>query len=147
MASLNQCNFIGNLTREVELKYTPKGTAIAELGMALNHVYTTDSGEKREEVTFIDITAWGRTAEIACEYLHKGDVAYFECRAQLDQWEDKQTGAKRSKIKFIAQRLILMPNKAGGKAQSPDDSAARQKQKSVKTPDQDVNLDDDGFPQ
>ncbi len=136
MASLNVCYFLGNLTRDPEIKYTPKGTAVCEVGLALNRVYTTESGEKREEVTFVDITAWGRNAEIIGEYLKKGALLLVECRASLDQWDDKTTGQKRSKIKFIVEKLVLMPKGggAGGKPEAPDDQPRRQKTNPPATP-------------
>src|SRR6478672_13807662 len=99
MPSLNKVMLIGNLTRDPEIKYTPKGTAIAEIGLAVNRVYSTESGEKREEVTFVDVTLWGRQAEVAGEYLKKGRPVYIEGRLQMDSWEDKATGQKRSKLK------------------------------------------------
>ena len=95
MANLNKVMLIGNLTRDPEIKYTPKGSAIAELGLAINRYYTTESGEKKEETTFVDVTLWGRQAEIAKEYLTKGKPVYIEGRLQLDTWDDKQTGQKR----------------------------------------------------
>jgi single-strand DNA-binding protein len=111
MSSLNQTFVMGNLTREVEIRYTPKGTAVAELGLAINRVYSTDSGERREEVTFLDITVWGRDAEIAGEYLTKGSPVLIHGRLQTEQWEDKQTGQKRSKLKVVCERLHLIGRK------------------------------------
>ncbi len=99
MASYNKVMLLGNLTRDPEVKYTPKGTAVTELGLAVNRTYTTDGGEKREETTFVDITMWGRQAEIAGEYLKKGRPLFVEGRLQLDTWDDKQTGQKRSKLR------------------------------------------------
>jgi single-strand DNA-binding protein len=112
MASLNKVMIIGNLTRDPEIKYTPKGTAIAEIGLAVNRNYTTESGEKREEVTFIDVTLWGRTAEIVGEYCKKGRPLFVEGRLQLDSWDDKQTGQKRSKLKVVGDNIQLL---GGGK--------------------------------
>ena len=105
MASYNKVMIIGNLTRDPEIKYTPKGTAIADIGLAVNRNYTTDSGEKREEVTFIDVTLWGRVAEIVGEYCKKGRPLFVEGRLQLDSWDDKATGQKRSKL-FTQQRIF-----------------------------------------
>ena len=114
MASLNKVMIIGNLTRDPEIKYTPKGTAIADIGLAVNRNYTTESGEKREEVTFIDVTLWGRTAEIVGEYCKKGRPLFVEGRLQLDQWDDKQTGQKRSKLKVVGDNIQLLGGREGG---------------------------------
>jgi single-strand DNA-binding protein len=114
MASLNKVMLIGNLTRDPEIKYTPKGTAIADIGLAVNRNYTTESGEKREEVTFIDVTLWGRTAEIVGEYCKKGRPLFVEGRLQLDTWDDKQTGQKRSKLKVVADNIQLLGGREGG---------------------------------
>jgi len=114
MASLNKVMLIGNLTRDPEIKYTPKGTAIADIGLAVNRNYTTESGEKREEVTFIDVTLWGRTAEIVGEYCKKGRPIFIEGRLQLDTWDDKQTGQKRSKLKVVADNIQLLGGREGG---------------------------------
>lgn len=114
MASFNKVILLGNLTRDPEVRYTPKGTAVAELGMAINRVYTAESGEKREETTFVDVTLWGRTAEIAGEYLKKGRPVFIEGRLQLDTWDDKQTGQKRSKLKVVGEGLQLIGGRPGG---------------------------------
>src|SRR6266853_2531698 len=114
MANLNKVMLIGNLTRDPELKYTPKGTAIADIGLAVNRNYTTDSGEKREEVTFIDVTLWGRVAEIVGEYCKKGRPLFVEGRLQLDQWDDKATGQKRSKLKVVGENIQLLGSREGG---------------------------------
>jgi len=116
MASFNKVILLGNLTRDPEVRYTPKGTAVTELGMAVNRVYTAENGEKREETTFVDVTLWGRTAEIAGEYLKKGRPVFIEGRLQLDTWDDKQSGQKRSKLKVVGEGLQLLgaPRGAGG---------------------------------
>ena len=114
MASFNKVMIIGNLTRDPELKYTPKGTAIADIGLAVNRNYTTDSGEKREEVTFIDVTLWGRVAEIVGEYCKKGRPLFVEGRLQLDTWDDKATGQKRSKLKVVGENIQLLGGREGG---------------------------------
>lgn len=116
MANLNKVMLIGNCTRDPELKFTPKGTAVAEIGLAVNRVTTTDGGERREEVTFIDVTLWGRSAEIAGEYLKKGRPVFVEGRLQLDTWDDKQSGQKRSKLKVIGENIQLLGSREGGEA-------------------------------
>ena len=128
MASYNRVMLMGNCTRDPEIKYTPKGTAVAELGLAVNRVYTADNGEKREEVTFIDVTLWGRQAEIANEYLKKGRPVFIEGRLQMDTWDDKQTGQKRSKLKVVAEGMQLLgsrPDSEGGSRPAPGKGAAR----------------------
>ena|SRR2546423_5315285 len=114
MASFNKVILLGNLTRDPEVRYTPKGTAVTELGMAVNRVYTAENGEKREETTFVDVTLWGRTAEIAGEYLKKGRPVFIEGRLQLDTWDDKQSGQKRSKLKVVGEGLQLLGGRPSG---------------------------------
>src|SRR6266576_4125033 len=116
MASFNKVILLGNLTRDPEVRYTPKGSAVCDLGVAVNRVYTTDSGEKREEATFVDVTFWGRTAEVAGEYLKKGRPIFIEGRLQLDSWEDKQSGQKRSKLKVIGETMQLLGGRAAAGA-------------------------------
>ena len=96
MATLNKIFLIGNLTREVDLKYIPSGAAVANFGLAVNRTYTNSNGEKVDDVCYIDIVAWNRLAEICGEYLSKGQPIFVEGRLQLDSWED-QDGKKRSK--------------------------------------------------
>lgn len=102
MASLNKVMLIGNLTRDPEVRYTPKGTAVTDLGLAMNRVYSTDGGERREEVTFVDVTVWGRQAESAGQWLAKGRPVFIEGRLQMDEWDDKNTGQKRYRLKVVA---------------------------------------------
>jgi single-strand DNA-binding protein len=113
-ASFNKVILLGNLTRDPEIKYTPKGTAIANIGLAVNRVYSNDQGEKNEETTFIDVELWGRTAEIAQEYLRKGRPVLIEGRLKLDQWDDKQTGQKRSKLRVVGETMQLLGGREGG---------------------------------
>jgi single-strand DNA-binding protein len=119
MASFNKVILLGNLTRDPEVRYTPKGSAVCDLGIAVNRSYTLDSGEKREEVTFVDVVLWSRLAEIAGEYLKKGRPVFIEGRLQLDTWDDKQSGQKRSKLRVIGETMQLLggrPPGAGGGA-------------------------------
>ncbi|MBA3650562.1 MAG: single-stranded DNA-binding protein [Chthoniobacterales bacterium] len=113
MANLNKVLLMGNLTRDPEVRYTPKGTAVAELGIAVNRVYSGENGEKREEVTFVDVTVWGRTAENVGEYLKKGRPVFVEGRLQLDSWEDKQSGQKRNKLKVVADNVQFLGSRGG----------------------------------
>src|SRR4029077_8844671 len=115
MANFNKVMLMGNLTRDPEIRYTPKGTAVAEIGLAINRYFSGENGEKREETTFVDVTLWGRTAEIAGEYLKKGRPVFIEGRLQLDSWEDKQSGQKRSKLKIVGEEMQLIgPRSDGG---------------------------------
>jgi single-strand DNA-binding protein len=114
MASFNKVILLGNLTRDPEVRYTPKGTAVTDLGLAVNRTYTADNGEKREEVTFVDVTFWGRTAEVAGEYLKKGRPVFIEGRLQLDSWDDKQSGQKRTKLKVIGENMQMLGAPRGG---------------------------------
>jgi len=114
MASFNKVILIGNLTRDPELRYTPKGTAIAKIGVAVNRVWTSESGEKKEEVTFIDVDVFGRTAENVGQYMRKGRPIMIEGRLRLDQWDDKQTGQKRSKLGVVAETVQFLGSPAGG---------------------------------
>jgi single-strand DNA-binding protein len=114
MASYNKVFLLGNLTRDPEVRYTPKGSAVADLGIAVNRQYTLDTGEKREEVTFVDVTFWGRTAEVAGEYLKKGRSVFIEGRLQLDTWDDKQSGQKRSKLKVVGEMMQMLGGRPGG---------------------------------
>ncbi|MEY2548942.1 MAG: single-strand DNA-binding protein [Verrucomicrobiota bacterium] len=125
MASFNKVILLGNLTRDPEVRYTPKGTAVTDLGLAVNRTYTADNGEKREEVTFVDVTFWGRTAEVAGEYLKKGRPVFVEGRLQLDSWDDKTSGQKRTKLKVIGENMQMLGAPRGGGAEEGGSSAPR----------------------
>src|SRR3954466_14559531 len=114
MASFNKVILLGNLTRDPEVRYTPKGSAVCDLGIAVNRSYTLDSGEKREEVTYVDVVLWARLAEIAGEYLKKGRPVFIEGRLQLDTWDDKQSGQKRSKLRVIGETMQLLGSRPSG---------------------------------
>lgn len=114
MASYNKVIIIGNLTRDPELKYTPKGTAIAKVGMAVNRQWKTETGEKKEEVTFLDVDVFGRTAENVGQYMRKGSSMLVEGRLKLDSWDDKQTGQKRSRLGVVAEIVQFLGGKSEG---------------------------------
>src|SRR3954470_12851220 len=101
MASFNKVILAGNLTRDPELRYTPKGTAVTKIGFAVNRTWKTESGEQKEEVSFIDIEAWGRQGEVIAQYMKKGSPLFVEGRLKLDSWEDKNTKQKVSKLKVV----------------------------------------------
>ena len=115
MASLNKVFLIGNLTRPPELRYTPSGTAVADLRLAVNRAYTTQGGEKREEVCFLTVVVWGKQAESCGEYLDKGSPILVEGRLQTREWEAKD-GGKRTVIEVVAERVQFMGR---GKAATP----------------------------
>jgi len=115
MASLNKVFLMGNLTKDPELRYTPNGSAVTDFGLAINRTYTSN-GEKKEETCFVDINVWGKQAESTSKYLHKGSPAFIEGRLQLDQWEDKETGRARSRLRVVAERIQFLGSPKGGGA-------------------------------
>jgi single-strand DNA-binding protein len=114
-ASLNKVMLIGNLTRDPEVKYTPKGTAVCDLGLALNDSYKAQDGTIKETVTYVDVEVWGRTAENCKQYLTKGRSVFIEGQLRLDQWE--QEGQKRSKMKVRALTVQFLGSPGGGGGQ------------------------------
>ena len=115
MANLNKVMIIGNLVADPDVRTTPRGNSVTELRLAVNRVSSgPNEGERREETTFLDVTCWGRTAEIAGQYLAKGRPVFIEGRLQQDTWEDKQTGQKRSKIRIVAENMQLLGSRDGG---------------------------------
>lgn len=134
--NLNRVFVAGNLTRDVELKYTTGGTAVAEIGLAINRKWTDKGGTTQEEVTFVDVVLWGRTAEVANEYLSKGRPVLIEGRLQLDTWQDRQTGANRSKLKVVAENLQLVGGRPeGGNGQPATQQRPQQHADSQRGPD------------
>ena len=124
MANFNKVIIAGNLTRDPELRYTPKGTAIARLGMALNRSWKTETGETRDEVTFVDVDAFGRQAEVIAQYVKKGRPLLVEGRLKLDTWEDKNTHQKQSKLRVVLEGFSFLDSK-GGDAAAPGAEAPR----------------------
>ena len=96
------------------MRYTPKGTAIAKIGIAVNRVWTNEAGEKKEEVTFVDVDVFGRTAENVGQYMRKGSPILIEGRLKLDQWDDKQTGQKKSRLGVVAETVQFLGSAPGG---------------------------------
>lgn len=134
MANVNKVILIGNVTRDPEVKFTSKGSAVTDVGLAINRTYTLESGEKREEATFVDVELWGRLAEIAGEYAKKGRPIYIEGRLRMDTWEDKASGQKRSRLKVVGENLQLLggrpdgagrPSSSGGEHDSHEPAPAR----------------------
>jgi single-strand DNA-binding protein len=111
MANFNKVILAGNLTRDPELRYTPKGVAIAKLTLAINRTWKAETGETREEVTFVDVDAFGRQAEVVGQYMKKGRPFLVEGRLKLDQWEDKNTHQKQSKLKVVLEGFSFIDTK------------------------------------
>ena len=140
-ASFNQVTLVGNLTRDIELRRTTGGTAVTDIALAINDRVKRD-GDWVEQTTYVDVTLWGRTAEVAEEYLGKGSSALISGRLQMDKWEDRETGKERQKLKVVADRLQLL----GGKAEKVSrelDSEPKQNPK-PKSQGFDVRLDIEG---
>ena len=114
MASFNKVILAGNLTRDPELRYTPKGTAVARITLAVNRTYTAEGGEKKEEVSFVDIDVWGRQAEVISQYMKKGRPLLVEGRLKQDTWEDKNTKQKQSKLKVVLEGFSFIDSNRGG---------------------------------
>jgi single-strand DNA-binding protein len=142
MANFNKVILAGNLTRDPELRYTSKGTAIAKIGLAINRTWKNEAGETKEEVTFVDVDAFGRTAEVIGQYLKKGRPILVEGRLKLDQWDDKQTGQKRSRLGVVMENFQFMDSgrgdgAPGGGAPRPAAPAAPAGPKPAEPPDSD----------
>jgi len=114
--NVNKVFLMGNLTRDVELKYTPSDQPVANVGIAVSRRYRTREGEDREETTFVDCEAWGRTAEVMNQYLAKGRPVFVEGRLKLDQWEDRETGKTRTKLRVVIEnfQFVDSPGGSGG---------------------------------
>jgi len=119
------------MTRQAEVSYTPKGTAVAKFGLAINRTWKDESGSKHEDTLFVDVEAWGRTAEIIEQYTDKGHTVFIEGRLKLDQWEDKQTKAKRSKIYVVCEKFhfVSSPRKEGDEQEEPPPKREQQQQR------------------
>jgi single-strand DNA-binding protein len=131
MASFNRVILVGNLTRDPELRYLPSGMAVSDIGLAVNDRRKTPAGEWVEETTFVDVTLWGRTAEVASEYLNKGSPVLIEGRLKLDSWGTSD-GQKRSKLKVVGEKMQMLGGKGSGAgeggARAPAARGARQAQ-------------------
>ena len=126
MASFNKVILMGNLTRDPEMRYTPSGTAIAKLGLAVNRVWRDTEGQQKEETTFVDVDAFGKQAETLGQYMQKGRPILVEGRLKLDQWEDKNTGQNRSRLGVVLERFTFVGGgggQAGGGDAAPQQSA------------------------
>ncbi len=123
MAYLNKVFLIGNLTRDPELRVTPKGTSICQFGLAVNRQFKDESGAMRDETTFVDIEAWGKQGELVSKYLTKGSPCFVEGRLRLDQWEDKQSGQKRSRLKVVLDNVQFLGRSGGSGGGAPGTAA------------------------
>jgi single-strand DNA-binding protein len=121
MASLNKVFLLGNLTRVPELRYTPSGAAVCEFGLAVNRKYVSNNQEK-DETCFVNIVVWGKQGESCQRYLEKGSAAMIEGRLQFDQWDDRDTGKKRSTLRVVAERVQFI----GGRRDSGQESGGYQ---------------------
>src|SRR5215510_14750381 len=119
MANFNKVILAGNLTRDPELRYTPKGMAIAKLGLAINRTWKNEAGESKEEVTFVDVDSFGRQAEVIAQYVKKGRPLLVEGRLKLDQWEDKNTHQKQSKLKVVLEGFSFLDSSRGDSGGEP----------------------------
>jgi len=115
MASFNKVILVGNLTRDPQVRYTSGGTAVAEIGLAVSRQwFDKASNSRKEETTFVDVTLWGRQAEVAGEYLAKGRPVLIEGRLQLDTWDDKESGQKRSKLRVVGENMTMLGSRGDG---------------------------------
>ena len=137
MASYNRVMLMGNLTKNPELKYTPSGTAVTDIGLAFSESFKNKEGEKVEKTCFVDVNIWGRQAETVSEYLKKGSPVFIEGRLQYDQWEN-QEGEKRSKLRVRAERVQFLSSGAS----NGNNSSEFQVDSGKVTP-EDSSLDDD----
>lgn len=129
MASYNRVILMGNLTRDPEVRYTPNGTAVTDIGLAVNRTwFDKQTNQRQEDVTFLDVTLWARTAEVAGEYLSKGKPVLIEGRLKMDSWDDRETGQKRYKLKIIGEQMTMLPSGGAGGPRSDGGGGARGRQ-------------------
>lgn len=125
MAGFNRVILMGNLTRDPELRFTSTGTAVARIGLAINRVWRTETGESKEEVTFVDVSAFGRQAETIGQYLKKGRPVLIEGRLRTESWEDKQTNQKKSRLSVVLESFKFVDGGSGRRAEGEPSPAAR----------------------
>lgn len=149
MASFNKVILAGNLTRDPELRYTPKGTAVARITLAVNRNYSTETGEKKEEVSFVDVDVWGRQAEVISQYMKKGRPLLVEGRLKQDTWEDKNTKQKQSKLKVVLESFSFIDSnrtEGGGGSPAPSRPAPAAQAAASETPDGEAPPENDDVP-
>lgn len=145
MASFNKVILLGNCTRDPELRYTPKGTAVAEVGLAISEYHKDEAGNRDDRVVFVSVTLWGKTAEIAGEYLHKGDPVHIEGKLQLDSWADKTTGKTEYKLKVVGENIQLLGSPKKDRKPREERQAAKPQPGPARDPDLDAGDDDIPF--
>ena len=143
MASFNKVILMGNLTRDPELRYTPKGTAVAKLGLAVNRSWRNAEGQQQDETTFVDVDAFGKQAETLGQYMQKGRPILIEGRLKLDQWEDKNTGQNRSKLGVILEKFSFVGGGGQNSNNTPPSQATAPPPTSEVPPFEDGPSDDD----
>ena len=141
MASINKVMIMGRITREIELRKTPKSKSVADIGLAVNRRRKDESGQMIDETTFVDVTLWGRTAEVVHQYSGKGQPIFVEGRLETDTWEDKDTGQKRYKLKIVGENVQLMGSKAENEASKKSNGSPEPQEKPIVS-----NLGDDDIP-
>ena len=119
MPYLNTVSIMGNVTADPELRHTPSGTPVCELGLALNRRYKTDDGQQKEETTFVSVTLWSRTAEVAAKYCKKGEPLFIQGRLFLDTWKDRESGKDRSRLKIVGEQVQLLGRRPQAESTSP----------------------------
>ena len=129
MPSFNSVHLVGHVTRDPEVTFTPSGKTVANFSLAMNYSYTTEGGDKREEVTFVDCQAWQKTAELLGQYVKKGDPLLVDGRLKQESWEDKNTGAKRSKLLVVVNGIQFLKSK--GDDSGHQESRTTQRQQST----------------
>lgn len=139
--NLNKVMLAGNITRDIELRNLPGGQAIAQIGLAVNRSWTGTDGQKKEETTFIDCEAWGKTAEVMHKYLAKGRPVFIEGRLKLDQWDDKETGQKRSKMKVVVDGFQFVGSKPEGERDVQQQPAGQRRTPRANAPVQEMDPD------
>ncbi len=148
MANLNKIMVIGNITRDIELKYIPSGAAVCQFSVAVNRTWNNKAGEKQEETTFLDVEAWEKQAEVIAQYCKKGSSIYVEGRLKSEQWDDKTTGQKRSKLKIHLEQFQFIGGKqeAGENQQAEKPKAAPARKPKPTDPDPDLDVAPDEIP-
>ena len=146
MASFNKVILVGNLCKTPELRTIPSGTSVCDVSIAVNDKRKNAAGEWGEEATFVDVTFWGKTAEVVCQYLDKGSPLLVEGRLKLDKWEDKD-GQKRSKLRVICERMQMIGSKGDGQRRESKDSPPPRDESEAPTPsDSGTTYNDDNLP-
>lgn len=143
MASFNKVILIGNLTRDVEVRYLANGTAVSDVSLAVNESYKGKDGQKVDSTVFVECTLWGKTAELAGQYLAKGKPVMFEGRLKLDQWDDKETGKKRSKLGVIVESMQFLGSPSGGKDAPQEETQQRPQAQRQQAPPKQQSFYDD----